>query len=118
MLRLGRDPQELPRLEVDGDLDRKAGVPVEPLVRSHQLANPIQFQGHACVAAQGSRGSVRAMLVAAITGLGKTVLLVVAITFIAWALITAIFVPKRQPGVPAAARRVHPRLRRCSSSAR
>jgi len=40
------------------------------------------------------------MPVAAITGLGKTVLLIVAITFIAWALITAIFVPKRSPGVP------------------
>ncbi len=40
------------------------------------------------------------MLVAAITGLGKTVLLIVAITFIAWALITAIFVPKRSPGFP------------------
>ena len=40
------------------------------------------------------------MLVAAITGLGKTVLLIVAITFIAWALITAIFVPKRSQGFP------------------
>ena len=40
------------------------------------------------------------MLVAAITGLGKTVLLIVAITFIAWAIITAIFVPKRSPGFP------------------
>lgn len=40
------------------------------------------------------------MLVAAITSLGKTVLLVVAITFIAWAIITAIFVPKRSPGFP------------------
>jgi mono/diheme cytochrome c family protein len=40
------------------------------------------------------------MLVAAITGLGKTVLLIVAITFIAWALITAIFVPKRSRGFP------------------
>jgi len=40
------------------------------------------------------------MPVAAITGLGKTVLLIVAITFIAWALITAIFVPKRSPGIP------------------
>ena len=40
------------------------------------------------------------MLVAAITGLGKTVLLVVAITFIAWAIITAIFVPKRNPSFP------------------
>ena len=40
------------------------------------------------------------MLVAAITGLGKTVLLIVAITFIAWAIITAIFVPKRNPGFP------------------
>jgi mono/diheme cytochrome c family protein len=40
------------------------------------------------------------MLVAAITGLGKTVLLVAAITFIAWAIVTAIFVPKRSPGFP------------------
>jgi mono/diheme cytochrome c family protein len=40
------------------------------------------------------------MPLAAITGLGKTVLLIVAITFIAWALITAIFVPKRSPGFP------------------
>jgi mono/diheme cytochrome c family protein len=40
------------------------------------------------------------MLVAAITGLGKTVLLLVAITFVAWAIITAIFVPKRNPSFP------------------
>jgi mono/diheme cytochrome c family protein len=40
------------------------------------------------------------MPVAAITGLGKTVLLLVAITFIAWAIITAIFVPKRNPSFP------------------
>ena len=40
------------------------------------------------------------MPVAAITGLGKTVLLIVAITFILWSLITAIFVPKRSPGFP------------------
>lgn len=40
------------------------------------------------------------MLVAAITGLGKTVLLVVAITFISWAIVTAIFVPKRNAGFP------------------
>jgi mono/diheme cytochrome c family protein len=40
------------------------------------------------------------MLVAAITGLGKTVLLVVAITFIGWAIVTAIFVPKRSPSFP------------------
>jgi mono/diheme cytochrome c family protein len=40
------------------------------------------------------------MPVAGITGLGKTVLLIVAITFIAWALITAIFVPKRSEGFP------------------
>jgi mono/diheme cytochrome c family protein len=40
------------------------------------------------------------MLVAAITGLGKTVLLVAAITFIAWAIITAIFVPKGNPSFP------------------
>jgi hypothetical protein len=35
MLRVGRHPEELPRLEVDGDLDRKACVPVEPLRRTH-----------------------------------------------------------------------------------
>ena len=40
------------------------------------------------------------MPIAAITGLGKTVLLVVAITFIAWAIITAIFVPRRNPSFP------------------
>jgi cytochrome c6 len=40
------------------------------------------------------------MPVAAITALGKTVLLIVAITFIAWSLITAISVPKRSPGFP------------------
>ena len=40
------------------------------------------------------------MLVAAITTLGKTVLLIVAITFIVWSLITALWVPKRYPGFP------------------
>ena len=35
------------------------------------------------------------MLVAALTSLGKTVSLIVAITFITWAIVTAIFVPKR-----------------------
>ena len=33
---------------------------------------------------------------------GKTSLLIVAGTFIAWALITAIFIPKRNSGLPAA----------------
>lgn len=40
------------------------------------------------------------MLLAGITALGKTVLIIVAGTFIAWAIITAIFVPKRNPGFP------------------
>lgn len=40
------------------------------------------------------------MLASAITGLGKTVLLVVAITFILWSLYTALVVPKRHPGFP------------------
>jgi len=40
------------------------------------------------------------MLLAAITALGKTVLLIVAITFISWAIITAIFVPRRNPTFP------------------
>ena len=85
------------------------------------MANPIHFHRFgavARVASQSDRGSVLAMLLSGITTLGKTVLIVVAVTFIAWAIITAIFVPKRQSVVPAAARRVHPRLRRCSSSRR
>jgi mono/diheme cytochrome c family protein len=40
------------------------------------------------------------MLVAAVTSLGKTVLLVVAITFILWSLVTAMWVPKRHAGFP------------------
>ena len=40
------------------------------------------------------------MLVAALTSLGKTVVLIVAITFILWALVTAIVVPKRREGFP------------------
>lgn len=40
------------------------------------------------------------MLVGAITTLGKTVLLVVAITFILWSLYTALRVPKKHPGFP------------------
>jgi len=40
------------------------------------------------------------MLLSGITTLGKTVLIVVAVTFIAWALITAIIVPKRHPVFP------------------
>ena len=40
------------------------------------------------------------MLVAALTSLGKTVSLIVAISFIGWAIVTAIFVPKRSPGFP------------------
>jgi mono/diheme cytochrome c family protein len=40
------------------------------------------------------------MLIAALTSLGKTVSLIVAITFIVWALVTAIFVPKRREKFP------------------
>ena len=40
------------------------------------------------------------MLLSGITSLGKTVLLVAAIAFIAWAIITAIFVPKRHSTFP------------------
>ncbi len=37
VLRIGRDPKELPGLEVDSDLDGQACVPVEPLRRAHQM---------------------------------------------------------------------------------
>ena len=40
------------------------------------------------------------MLLSGLTTLGKTVLLIAAITFIVWAIVTAIFVPKRNPGFP------------------
>lgn len=40
------------------------------------------------------------MLLSGITTLGKTVMIVVAVTFIGWAIITAIFVPKRRPAFP------------------
>jgi cytochrome c6 len=40
------------------------------------------------------------MLLSGITSLGKTVLIIVAATFIVWAIATAIFVPKRNPGFP------------------
>lgn len=40
------------------------------------------------------------MVLGGLTTLGKTVLLTVAITFIVWAIVTAIFVPKRNPGFP------------------
>jgi cytochrome c553 len=40
------------------------------------------------------------MLLSGLTTLGQTVLLVTAITFIVWAIVTAIFVPKRNPSFP------------------
>jgi len=40
------------------------------------------------------------MFIAALTSLGKTVSLIVAISFITWAIVTAIFVPKRHAGFP------------------
>lgn len=40
------------------------------------------------------------MLVGSITTLGKTVLLIVAITFILWSLYTALVIPKKHPGFP------------------
>lgn len=40
------------------------------------------------------------MLASAITTLGKTVLLVAAVTFIMWSLYTAMVIPKRRPGFP------------------
>ena len=55
------------------------------------------------LASIGRRGSVPRVpptVLLSITGLGKTVLLLVAGTFIAWAVISAIFVPKRSPGFP------------------
>ena len=57
------------------------------------MANPIDFHPFGALRARvrKGRGSVRAMLLSGVTTLGKTVLLIVAITFIAWAIVTAIF---------------------------
>jgi mono/diheme cytochrome c family protein len=43
---------------------------------------------------------VQPTVLAAITGLGKTVLLLVAGVFIAWAIVTAIFIPRRNRAFP------------------
>ena len=40
------------------------------------------------------------MLLGGITTLGKTVMIVVAVTFIGWAIVTAIFIPGRRPAFP------------------
>ncbi len=45
-------------------------------------------------------GVLTPSVLAEITGLGKTVLLLVAITFIAWALFTAMVYPKQHPDFP------------------
>jgi cytochrome c553 len=44
--------------------------------------------------------AVTPFVASGITGLGKTVLLVVALTFILWSLYTAMVIPKRRPGFP------------------
>ena len=103
VLGLGRDSEELAGLKVDRHLDREAGIAVESLVSCHQprtLFTPSVIGRAPAIASRERRGSVRAMLLSGITSLGKTVLLIVAITFIVWAIVTAIFVPKRNPGFP------------------
>ena len=40
------------------------------------------------------------MLLSGLTTLGKTTLVIVAALFITWAIVTAIFVPKRNPQFP------------------
>ena len=40
------------------------------------------------------------MLLSGITTLGKTVTIIVALTFIGWAIVTAIFIPNRRPTFP------------------
>ena len=52
VLRVGRDPEELPGLEVDCDLDRKACVPVEPLRRRHK---PKPYSLHVTSVERGSQ---------------------------------------------------------------
>jgi mono/diheme cytochrome c family protein len=43
---------------------------------------------------------LESVLASGLTTLGKTVLVIVAATFITWAIVTAIFVPKRNPRFP------------------
>ncbi len=102
MLGLGRDPEELAGLKVDRNLDGEAGIAVEALVRCHQqtLFTRLRSRSRSGDRPGKRRGSFLAMLLSGITSLGKTVLLIAAITFIVWAIVTAIFVPKRNPGFP------------------
>ena len=95
---MGRDAQELARLEVDAHLDGEARIAGQAFVRRHWRS---LLAGHArspktCLR---RRGSVPAVLLT-ITTTGKVTLLVVAGIFIAWALITAIWIPKRNPDFP------------------
>jgi len=93
------DPEQLSRLQVDADLDDETCVPRNTLFRRHggELTSPIAraFPGNS----PARRGSVPAVLLT-LTTTGKVTLLIVAVAFILWALITAIWIPKRNPDFP------------------
>ena len=99
MIRMPGDTYELAGLEVDPDLHGEAGVACESLLGSHSSA---AYTGGRSFSRTSLRchGSVPAVLLT-ITTTGKVTLLIVAGLFIAWALITAIWIPKRNPDFPA-----------------
>jgi mono/diheme cytochrome c family protein len=90
---------QLAWLEVDPDLDGEARVAHESLFRSHSSAAYTDGRSFSRTRLW-CRGSVPAVLLS-ITTTGKVTLLVVAGLFIAWALITAIWIPKRNADFPA-----------------
>ena len=104
------DAQELARLQVDPDLDGEAGVAVkrssgvtaaQPTTAADRVRSPTP-RPSAVVA------SMPCCLT--ITTTGKVTLLIVAGLFIAWALITAIWIPEAEPRLPRHADRVPARL--------
>src|SRR6478735_1251043 len=74
---------------------RTRGDRLQPVVRASPRASGSFFRTRL-----RCRGSVPAVLLT-ITTTGKITLLIVAGLFIAWALITAIWIPKRNPDFPA-----------------
>jgi len=93
---VGGDPQNMPGLQVAADLDGEPGVADEPFLRGHGSGDytrrPFTWSR------PHGRGSVTPMLLS-LTTTGKVTLIVVAAIFIVWALVTAMWIPKRNPPI-------------------
>jgi mono/diheme cytochrome c family protein len=90
--------EQLPGLEIHPDLNCEACLAPEPIVRGHGM-EPTTVPHSFSRTRPRHRGSVPAVLLT-VTTTGKVTLLIVAGAFIGWALITAIWIPKRNPDFP------------------